>query len=204
MNKRQLLLAGAVAIPLTLGAGLMTCGKLGDGQRQEAARVQHQNDVAAMVKRLKACPDRNDPVCLSPAQKIKLGAAAETSKALGDNENAGLDYARLGMDNEAKTMADACEQSGNIRGRDRIMEALKVRADALGRSAEEDDIADPKTCVPAGQVENLKRRADEAEKAVQSATGQIEALKTDLAACNAARQETKPETEQPDKEDAGN
>jgi hypothetical protein len=198
MNKRYLLLSGALAVSLAAGGTAIFAGYRHD----EAQKAAHQKAVAAMVQKLKACPDKNDPVCLSPAQKSKLLASAISSQKLGDYEKAGLRYVELGRDDDALAMAKKCTEEGNSESEDRIMEALRIRADALGVSAEEDIVADFKACVPASRVEDIKRRAEQAEKTVQRANGQIEDLKKDLDACNTEHQEAQTEADQL-KADAG-
>ncbi|NYZ74514.1 hypothetical protein H0O00_05195 [Candidatus Micrarchaeota archaeon] len=134
MTKRNLLLSGALVISLAGGSTMLYAGS--KNSEREAYRAAHQKDVAAMVQKLKACPDKNDPLCLSPAQKNKLSLAANTSEKLGDFEKAGIIYAKLGRDDDAQKMAKSCEAAGNKEGQGRITEALKVRADALILSAE--------------------------------------------------------------------
>ncbi|MEW6036472.1 MAG: hypothetical protein AB1529_07715 [Candidatus Micrarchaeota archaeon] len=123
VKKHNWLLIGGVTACLGAGA-FVAHGTYKDIQRQEA----HRRSVSTLVESLKACPDRFRAVgdCSSDGDRAHLLSEAETDRREGRFREAGLKFARLGREGDAREMAGRCDESG----RRAILEELSVRRDA--------------------------------------------------------------------------
>jgi hypothetical protein len=99
---------------------------------------QHDREVAALVARFKACPDRNTVPqgCYEASKRNAVYEAAETNFKTGKYDEAGVGYAKIGMRREATQMAEICAKVGNEEGKERIVEMLSAYAEALARYAD--------------------------------------------------------------------
>jgi hypothetical protein len=123
VKKHNWLLIGGITACLGAGA-FVGHGTYRDMQRRE----EHQRHVSTLVESLKACPDRFRAVgdCSSDEDRAHLLSEAETDRREGRFREAGLKFARLGREGDAREMAGRCDESG----RGAILEELSIRRDA--------------------------------------------------------------------------
>jgi hypothetical protein len=125
----------AISLSFALFAGAATFTGIGmhrDAglERAREARVQQ------IVNRFKACPERFSQVksCLSPEERVKKMGDAETDRRSGNFEKAGITFAELLEENDAREMAGRCADRGDMAGRDKILQVLSERQEAARRA----------------------------------------------------------------------
>jgi hypothetical protein len=128
--KRGILLP--VAITLALG----TTGLVGYGYfKHRGVQQAREQRVQVLVNRFKACPDlfRATGECFTPEKTASMRNEADAKRGERQWEKAGMLYAKLGMDNEAREMAAECAAEGNAPGRQKIIDELSEREEAARR-----------------------------------------------------------------------
>jgi len=129
MGKRTRMAVIATSTALFLAAGSFTGYAV--VQDHKAAKAREAR-VGQLVQRFKACPERyrTTKECYGPEERSKLREEARANHASKNYEEAGMGYAKLGMFNEAREMAGMCANSGNIKGRTKILTEVSERTDA--------------------------------------------------------------------------
>lgn len=113
---------------------------------------EHNKKVGEFVERFKACPDRfkNIGECYTPEEKLNIISNAETLKREGNcggktqqapiKENcewAGVMFASVNMNNDAREMAGVCGNQRYYWGRARILEEISRREEAIEKTKRE-------------------------------------------------------------------
>ncbi len=122
----------AVSLSFALFAGAATF--TGIGMHKEAGQERaREARVAQIVERFKACPERFRAVksCLSPEDRTKKRGDADSDRINGRYEKAGVAFAELMMENEAREMAGRCAEKGDAAARNKILQILSERQDAV-------------------------------------------------------------------------
>ncbi|MBD3210238.1 hypothetical protein GF318_02550 [Candidatus Micrarchaeota archaeon] len=135
MSKRRILLP--IAVALSIGtAGVVGYG----GYLTGKARQARETRIHALVDRFKACPDRFEVTneCFSPTERRNLQKSAFRNRREDNHEKAGEDFAKLGRFNEAREMASECASGGNEECRDKLVEDIKIRREAIRRAKKQD------------------------------------------------------------------
>lgn len=128
----------AIAASFTLLAG--AAGITGYGWHKQAAIDRARGArIQTIVDRFKACPERFRAVnsCLSPADRLRMIGEAERMMREGDLLNAGVAFAELMEENQARLMASRCGAQGNLEARDSILNTLRERQEAVRRTRRE-------------------------------------------------------------------
>jgi hypothetical protein len=122
----------AISLSTVLFAGAATFTGIGMHKQAGLERAREAR-VQQIVERYKACPERFRAVksCLSPEERVKKRGDADSDRRNGRYEKAGLAFAELMMENEAREMAGRCAQEGNPSGREKILQVLSEHQDAV-------------------------------------------------------------------------
>jgi hypothetical protein len=109
-------------------------GKYRDHQMEHA----HQRRVSEMADRFKACPERfrSGGDCHTREERESLGAEADRHREAGEYEQAGLIYASIGREDDARYMAGMLARAGREEARERILYELRLRSEAGARARE--------------------------------------------------------------------
>lgn len=128
----------AITLSTVLFAGAATFTGIGM-HRDAALERAREARIRQVVERFKACPERFRSVksCLSPEDRVKKRGDADSDRRNGRYEKAGVAFAELLMENEAREMAGRCAEKGDSAGRDRILQVLSERQDAAARARQE-------------------------------------------------------------------
>jgi predicted phage gp36 major capsid-like protein len=136
MGKGKRVAAISLSFALFAGAATFT----GVGMYKEAGQERaREARVAQIVERFKACPERFQSVksCLSPEERVKKRGDADSDRRNGNYEKAGIAFAELLEESDAREMAGRCAEKGDTAGRDRILNVLSERQDAARRARQE-------------------------------------------------------------------
>lgn len=128
----------AITLSTVLFAGAATFTGIGMHRDAGLERAREAR-VRQIVERFKACPERFMSVksCLSPEERVKKRGDADSDRLNGRYEKAGVAFAELLMENEAREMAGRCAETGNNSARERILQILSERQDAERRARQE-------------------------------------------------------------------
>jgi hypothetical protein len=128
MDKRKLLIAANIAIAI---GGTSFMGFVGYKVHEEGLVREHK--VVELVRRFHGCPGqfRSDKECFTPKERQDMFQAAEKAQGEGRFGEAGMGFARLNMEVEAREMGG----KATLEERRKIDEELKVRQEALRRAA---------------------------------------------------------------------
>ncbi|MBU0532041.1 hypothetical protein KKB44_00960 [Candidatus Micrarchaeota archaeon] len=131
MSKRHVYLP--IAMALSIGVCAITGHGLLKYNRMQQAR---EAQIERLVNRFKGCPDRFriSGECFSPEERVQMTQEARQKMRNGEYENAGMIFAQLGMENEAREMALECAAQGNEEGQNRILDELDIRTEARSRA----------------------------------------------------------------------
>jgi hypothetical protein len=130
--------AAVVATSFTLFLGAVgTIGVLHN--KKSGAEKAKEERIAQIVSQFKACPERFKTVrgCLSAEDRVKRIGDAVQAREKGEFQKAGIIFAEILQENDAREMAGKCQQSGNTEGRERILTVLSERQEAAERAAAE-------------------------------------------------------------------
>jgi hypothetical protein len=133
MGKGKRVAAISLSFALFAGAATFT----GIGMYKEAGQERaREARVQQIVERFKACPERFRAVksCLSPEDRVKKRGDADQDRRAGNYEKAGVAFAELMQENEAREMAGMCAEKGNPAGRDKILNLLSEMQDAANET----------------------------------------------------------------------
>jgi hypothetical protein len=128
----------AISLSFALFAGAATFTGIGMHRDAGLERAREER-IHQIVDRFKACPERFRAVksCLDPEERTKKRGDAEIDSRNGNFEKAGIAFAELLEENDAREMAGRCAERGDYTGRDRILQVLSERQDAARRAESE-------------------------------------------------------------------
>ena len=121
---KKIAVAASIAAVLTVGT---------KGYLMYAHSKAVKADIIKEVATMDSCQVKGQETsgCLEPERLSYLKDAAAKYEKIGHNREAGLIYARLGMETEALKLADKCEKDADKSGSAEIKEKIEVRAKAL-------------------------------------------------------------------------
>lgn len=91
----------------------------------------YDREVAVMVERYKACPDRYKTDCLDESESNALRTSAAMAEKHKQFATAGMAYSMLNLGENAQRMADSCRSHGRGDLADSIMLNVSLRESAI-------------------------------------------------------------------------